>query len=75
MVGKIRSPVQIDDAAATLQSAYAQLAASEALTRALVCERTEKSIKADFWVKVYLSIRRSAEISNYPSAATDTNKA
>ena len=63
------------DATANLLAAYEHLAASEALTRALVCERTEKSRKADFWVQVYLGVRASArdidEVPDYPPSNLD----
>ena len=54
----------VRDATANLLDAYEHLAASEALTRALVCERTEKGPKADFWVQVYLGIRASIHDSD-----------
>jgi len=50
------SAVTVNDAASSLKSSFDDMAASEALTRALVCERTEQPAKALFWVDVYLKL-------------------
>lgn len=55
-------PVSVQEAGRSLLSAFEDLACSEALTRALVCQRTERIEKARFWVDVYLFVSTEASI-------------
>lgn len=46
-----------DAAAANLRAIYEDMATAEAITRALVSERTEQPDRADFWVSVFQRLR------------------
>lgn len=52
----------VQEAGCSLLSAFEDMACSEALTRALVCERTERTEKARFWVDVYLFVSAETPI-------------
>ena len=49
----------VRDAATMLLGVFDHMATAEALTRALVCERTERPAKSDFWVAVYRHLRET----------------
>lgn len=53
-------PASAQEAGRILMSSFEDLAGSEALTRALVCDRTEQIEKARFWVDVYLFVSSKA---------------
>jgi hypothetical protein len=50
----------VNDAAHNLKNVFKELAGAEALTRALVNERTENRDKAKFWVEVYEGLTQRA---------------
>lgn len=54
------STISVKEAARGLAAAFDDLAGSEALTRALVCERNDQTQKAMFWVDVYRLVSTTA---------------
>lgn len=54
----------VNDAVHNLKSVFKELATAEALTRALVSERTENPEMAEFWVDVYEGLSQRAASTN-----------